>query len=347
VAHPNTPTFSWDAISLHKDSLYRDIHGGLIRLRAILGRMVTILGAGGAIGNEVAKLLATTNQPFRLVGRSPRPATGATELLGADLTDKDQAIRAVAGSSVVYLVVGLKYDHRVWQEMWPRIMSNVIEACKRADAKLIFFDNVYMYGKVLGPMTESSPFHPCSRKGEIRARIATTLIDAWKSGTLTGMIARAADFYGPDARTGVPNLLVFEPLSRKKTPSWLVNDSVPHSFTYTPDAARSLIQLAGRATAWNQTWHVPTTPDPLTGKEFVRLDAKEFGMAPNHRVLSRAMLRVAGWFDPLVAESYEMLYQSDSPYLFDSSKFTREFGFAGTPYAEGIRSTAAAFKHEP
>ena len=46
----------------------------------------------------------------------------------------------------------------------------------------------------------------------------------------------------------------------------------------------------------------------------------------------------------IVAESNEMLYQSDSPYLFDSSKFAREFGFPGTPYAEGIRTTSASFK---
>ena len=109
-----------------------------------------------------------------------------------------------------------------------------------------------------------------------------------------------------------------------------VNDSVPHSFTYTPDAAQSLVQLAERATAWNQTWHVPATPNPLTGKEFVALAAKEMGVEPKYRVLSRPILRIAGWFDPLVAESYEMLYQSDSPYVFDSSKFAREFGFAGT-----------------
>ncbi len=63
-------------------------------------------------------------------------------------------------------------------------------------------------------------------------------------------------------------------------------------------------------------------------------------MAPRYRVLSRPMLRVAGWFDPVVAESYEMLYQSNAPYLFDSGKFSREFGFAGTPYADGIRTTA-------
>src|SRR6266850_5867110 len=306
--------------------------------------MITVLGAGGAIGNKLVKLLAARNQPFRLVARNPRETPGATEVLAADLTDRDQTIRAVAGSSVVHLLVGLKYDHKVWQEFWPRIMSNAIEACKRAGAKLIFFDNVYMYGKVSGPMTEETPFNPCSKKGDIRAKIATTLIDEWKSGALIAMIARSADFYGPDTRNGVPNLLVFEPLAKKRTASWLVNDSVPHSYTYTPDAAHSLVQLAERSTAWNQSWHVPTAPNPLTGKEFVAFAAKAFGVAPRYRVLSRPMLRLAGWFDPLVAESYEMLYQSDSPYVFDSSEFAREFGFAGTPYADGIRTTAASFR---
>ena len=306
--------------------------------------MITILGAGGAIGNELIKLLGAKNHPVRLVGRNPKATLGATETLAADLTDKDQTIRAVAGSSVVHLLVGLKYDHKLWQDVWPRVMSNTIEACKRARAKLLFFDNVYMYGKVTGPMTEETPFNPCSKKGEIRAKIATTLINEWKSGGLVAMIARSADFYGPDTRNGVPNLLVFDPFAKKKRASWLVNDSVPHSFTYTPDAAQSLVQLAERATAWNQTWHVATTPNPLTGKEFVALAAKEFGVAPKYRVLSRPMLRMAGWFDPLVAESYEMLYQSDSPYLFDSSKFARQFGFAGTAYADGIRATAASFK---
>jgi nucleoside-diphosphate-sugar epimerase len=305
--------------------------------------VITILGAGGAIGNELVKLLSARNHPFRLVSRSPRPTPEATETVAADLTDKDQTMRAVAGSSVVYLLVGLKYDHQVWQEMWPRIMSNAVEACKRAGTKLIFFDNVYMYGRVGGPMTEETPFNPCSKKGEIRAKIATTLINEWKSGALTGMIARAADFYGPDTRNGVPNLLVFEPLARKRRASWLVNDSVPHSFTYTPDAARSLVQLAETDTAWNQTWHVPTAPNPLTGREFVALAARDLGVAPKYRVLSRPVIRMAGWFDPLVAESYEMLYQSDSPYRFDSGKFAREFGFAGTPYADGIRTTAASF----
>jgi nucleoside-diphosphate-sugar epimerase len=307
--------------------------------------MITILGAGGAIGDEVAKILAAQRQPFRLAGRKPRPVAGA-ELFAADLADREQTGCAVAGSSVVYLLVGLKYDLATWRELWPRIMDNAIEACKRAQAKLLFFDNVYMYGKVNGTMTEDTPYAPSSKKGEIRARIATRLMEEVKAGTLTAMIARSADFYGPRIKSGVPNILVFEPLAKGSKPSWLANASVPHSFTFTPDAARGVTMLAERDSAWNQVWHLPTAPNPPTGKEFISMAAREFGVAPKYRVLNRPMLWAAGLFDAQIRESYEMLYQSDSPYLFDSSKFAREFGFSGTAYSEGIRIAAESYKRQ-
>ena len=305
--------------------------------------MTTILGAGGPIANELAKILEARNTPFRLVSRNPKPV-GRANVMSADLADREQTVRAVAGSRVVHLLVGLEYDLAVWQEFWPRIMANAIDGCRRAQAKLIFFDNVYMYGKVDGPMTEETPYAPCSKKGEIRARIATALMDEVKAGNLSAMIARSADFYGPDTQHGVPNVLVFEAFAKGARASWLVNAGVPHSLTFTPDAAAGVAMLAERESAWDQMWHLPTAPDPPTGHEFIAMAAREFGVAPRYRVLSRPMLRVAGWFKPLIRESYEMLYQSDSPYVFDSTKFAKEFGFAGTPYPEGIRTAAESYK---
>ncbi len=305
--------------------------------------MTTILGAGGPIGNELAKILAARNRPLRLVSRNPRPVAGGA-LFPADLADREQTIRAVAGSTVVYLLAGLKYDLGVWQELWPRIMANAIEACKRAGARLIFFDNVYMYGDVAGLMTENTPYAPRSKKGDIRAKIATALMDEVQAGRLNAMIARSADFYGPDTQNGVPNVLVLEPLAKGGKASWLVNDAAPHSLTFIPDAAQGVAMLTDRESAWNQVWHLPTAPNPLTGREFISIAASEFGVAPKYRVLTRPMLRLAGWFNPQVRESYEMLYQSDSPYLFDSTKSAKEFGFAGTPYADGIRIAADSYK---
>jgi len=306
--------------------------------------MHTILGAGGAIGTQLAGALAHAGQQVRLVGRNPRLVAGATEVVPADVSDLDQTIRAVANSTVVHLVVGLKYDYRIWRELWPRIMQNAIEACKRAHARLVFFDNVYMYGNVEGRMTEETPFNPCSRKGEVRARIATSLLDEIRHGRLTALIARSADFYGPDARTSVANILVFDKLAKGAKASWLVNDAVPHSFTYTPDAAHSLALLANSDSAWNQTWHVPTASNPPTGRQFIEMAAKEFGVLPGYRVLGRPLLRFAGLFNSDIRESGEMLYQSDSAYLFDSAKFSQAFNFTPTPYLEGMRRTAMACK---
>jgi nucleoside-diphosphate-sugar epimerase len=306
--------------------------------------MITILGAGGAISDELAKRLARKRQVFRLVERKPRAAQVGSEAMAADVSDREQAVRAVAGSSVVYLLVGLKYDHKVWAELWPRIMANTIEACKRAGAKLIFFDNVYMYGRVSGPMTEETPFNPCSRKGEVRAKIAQMLIEEWKSGSIMATIARSADFYGPEARTGIPNAIVFDLLARGRKAMWFANRDVPHSFTYTPDAADSLVRLAETESAWNQTWHVPTAANPPTGKEFVAMAAKEFRAEPKCRVVGPLTMRLVGTFNSTVSELREMAYQYDAPYIFDSSKYANAFGFAGTEYAEGIRATAEAVK---
>jgi nucleoside-diphosphate-sugar epimerase len=268
------------------------------------------------------------------------------QIVSADLSNKKDTIDAVAGSSVVYLLAGLKYQFGVWQQLWPLIMDNVIEACKYANAKLLFFDNVYMYGKVSGAMTEDTPYAPCSKKGEIRARIAKKLMNEVRTGNLTAMIARSADFYGPATPNGIANILVFEAFAKNATASWLVDADVPHSFTYIPDAVRGVVELSAKESVWNQVWHLPTAPDPPTGKEFITMAAKEFGVAPKFRVLSRPILRLVGLFDRKVRESYEMLYQSDSPYLFDSTKYAKEFGFAGTPYAEGIHLAVQSYRSD-
>ena len=208
--------------------------------------MYTILGAGGAIADALVPALVPGGEPIRLVSRHPRPLPGAAETVAADLTRADDTVRAMAGSRIAFLTVGLPYDVRVWREQWPRIMGNAIAAAQRTGTSLVFFDNVYMYGRVSAPMTEATPFNPVSRKGEIRARIATMLLDAVARGYVTAMIARAADFYGPRARTGVGNVMVMDALAAGKAATWLATDQVPHAFTYVPDAADALVRLAGQ-----------------------------------------------------------------------------------------------------
>jgi nucleoside-diphosphate-sugar epimerase len=238
-------------------------------------------------------------------------------------------------------LVGLEYEYKVWAQKWPLVMTNTINACKASGAKLIFFDNVYMYGSVIGKMTEETAFNPCSKKGVLRAAIVNQLLSEIKSGALTGLVARSADFYGSSAtKTSVPNMLVFDNFSKGKKAQWLVNAKVPHSYTYIPDVGKALYLLAKDDTAFNQTWHLPTHANPLTGEQFITLAAEAMHQPNKSTVLSKFMLLLAGLFIKPIKESYEMIYQSESEYLFDSTKFETHFGFDPTSYEAGIKETA-------
>jgi len=81
--------------------------------------MQTILGAGGAIANELAKALAEFTNQIRLVSRQPKPVNETDQLVVADLTDAQATEQAVKGSEVVYLTVGLPYHTKIWQKHWP------------------------------------------------------------------------------------------------------------------------------------------------------------------------------------------------------------------------------------
>ncbi len=307
-------------------------------------RIYTILGAGGVVADQLAKRLVSEGRSVRLVSRSGHSVEGASSV-EADVTLPDQTMNAVREAEVVFLCVGLKYDIRVWSDIWPRIMSNTIEACKRAGSKLVFFDNVYSYGKVEGVMTESTPYNPSSRKGEVRAAIATRLMDEVKAGSLHAVIARAADFYGPLAeKVGIPNMLVFKRLSEGKKPNLLASDRTRHSYTFTLDIAGALTVLARTENAFDQVWHLPTAADPPTGREFAAMASREFGVTPAYAVLSRWMLKAAGLFDRTIYEIGEMLYQNEFDYIFDSSKFEKTFGIHPAPYADGVRQTAEFYK---
>ncbi|KKU82174.1 MAG: NAD-dependent epimerase/dehydratase [Parcubacteria group bacterium GW2011_GWA1_47_8] len=305
--------------------------------------MQTILGVG-TVGTELAKALTTYTKNIRLVGRNPKKVNQNDELFQANLTNLEETLRAVEGSEIVYLTVGIPYSTKVWEKEWPLVMQNVITACKKHNAKLVFFDNVYMYGKVSGWMTEETPIKPSSKKGEVRARVAEMLLQEMRNGKLKALIARSADFYGPNTPTSVLSVMVFGNLKKRKKPQWMLNDGVKHTFTYVPDAVRAMALLGNTESAYNQVWHLPTDKNALTGKEIIKFATEAFGVESHHTLLSRGMLRMAGFFVEVVKENMEMLYQNEADYLFDSSKFENTFKFQVTPYKKGIMETVRSLK---
>jgi nucleoside-diphosphate-sugar epimerase len=300
--------------------------------------MQTILGSGGSIGTELAKVLPGYTDKIRLVSRNPKAVNPTDELISCDLTDQQKLVEALKGSEVAYLVAGLKYETKTWQELWPRIMQNTIEACKANSTKLVFFDNIYMYDpKCIPFMTEECPVNPCSKKGEVRAKIAGMVMDEVKKGNLKAVIARSADFYGPGKINSVLMLSVYENFLKGKKANWLSSVDFKHSFTYTPDAAKATAILGNDPKAENQVWHLPTAKEPPTGRQWIEAFTKEMNVQPKTQLASRTMVKILGLFNPIMKEFVEMLYQYDRDYVFNSSKFEKMFNFSPTSYSEGIR----------
>jgi nucleoside-diphosphate-sugar epimerase len=298
-----------------------------------------VLGATGVAGRETVAALAALGLPTVAVSRSPRAALAASvTALAADLTDPAAARRAVGSAGVAYLTVGLPYSLRAWRAGWPVILRNTIEACVASGTRLVYLDNVYAYGATDGPMTESTPIRPTSRKGELRAQLLRTLDDAVRDEGLALTVGRSADFYGPGASTSVFTSFALDAIRAGKTPTWLVDAHQPHSMTYTPDIGRALVVLGTDPRARGRAWHLPTAP-ALTGGEYLAIAT---GTAGGHRTMSVTTLRVGALFTSAAREALELVYQNDRPYVFDSSAFERTFGIAPTPYVEGIRASLAA-----
>jgi nucleoside-diphosphate-sugar epimerase len=302
--------------------------------------MQTILGANGTIGSVLAQELIQYTDKIRLVSRNPKKVNPGDELFPADLSDASSVDKAIAGSDVVYLLVGFDYNIKIWQDKWPKLMRATIESCIRHHAKLVFFDNVYPYAKEAIPhMTEESPIDPPSKKGIVRTEIAAMLLDAVKSGKLTALIARSADFYGPKNDKSFLIEVVLKNLEKGKNPNWFINADKTHSFTYTPDAAKATALLGNTPDAYNQVWHLPTDNARITGRQMAKIFMDEMNVQKNVSVMPMWLIKALGIFVPFMREMPEMMYQYDRDYFFDSSKFEKRFNIKPTPYAEGVRKT--------
>jgi len=299
--------------------------------------MHTILGAGGPTANALARELSLNKEMIRLVSRRPvKISSENTTWKKADLLQYNEILDATKGSSVIYLCAGLIYDKEVWKQQWPVIIQNVINAAKQAGARLIFFDNVYMYGLVNGPMTEHTPYNPCSVKGEVRAKIATQLMDEVKAGNIQASIARAADFYGTDSMNSFLDMMVLDKYAKKQSAQWIGKPEKLHNFTYIPDTGKALFLLGQHPESDNQIWHMPTAP-AITGKAMIELAATIYDVKPAYTSINKFMLQLVGLFKKVVAGTVEMYYQYDHDYNFDSSKFEQAFQFMPTSYKDGIQ----------
>lgn len=299
-----------------------------------------VLGATGGAGGALVQELVRQGKPVRAVSRSGGSFPKGVEVVQGDVKNSGDAKRIYEGAEVIYNCANVLYQN--WLTTFPAIVQGSIEGAAASGAKLVFCDNLYMYGPPNGPLTETTPRNARDKKGRLRAELEQTLLDAQRSGKVRVAIGRGSDFYGPGANS-VTKDFVFSNILKGKRALWPMALDMPHSLNYQDDFARGLITLGERDEALGEVWHLPAG-EPLTGREFIRLAFETAGEEAKMGVLGNWMVRAGGLFNPVVREFGEVSYQFARPFVMDSSKFERAFGARVTPHREGIRRTLKFYR---
>lgn len=306
----------------------------------------------GALALAVMRALRRQDKRVRLINRSgwaDFEKDLETEVGGIDAADAAQAREVCEGAACVYHCIGLPYSE--WERL-PAIAGGIIEGAACAGAPLIYGDNLYLYGRVSLPMQEELPAAADTRKGRIRAQVARQLLDAHRGGKVRVAIGRGSDFFGPHAQANaVMGSRVFAAALAGRAAQVIGNPDVLHTWTYLDDFGGALVTLGQREEALGRAWHVPSAP-ALTTRQFVEKVYRAAGARPRLLAAGRGLLSVLGLFDRQAKELPEMLYQFESDFVMDSSRFEQAFAVRPTPLEDSIHATLdwfradAARKHE-
>ncbi|MCU4163757.1 NAD-dependent epimerase/dehydratase family protein [Carboxylicivirga caseinilyticus] len=304
----------------------------------------TVLGASGGVGQSVLQVLLEKELPARAVSRSMN--FKGVELMSADLLKAEEVDRVVAGSAVVYLCVGLEYKTEVWQRDWPVLMDNVIEACSKHGATLIFLDNVYMYGPapLQQKFDEGYTENPSTQKGIVRKMIDDKLKAAFIQGKLQGVIARAADFIGPNANNSVFYFSFLERIIKNKAPQSLLPRGPKHTYANTIDLGRALVELGLEPETYNAVWHLPVG-EPVSVDEMMAIFNDVLETSYKVSYMPKLLKKIVAAFVPVVKEFDEMIYQFEYDYIMSFEKFKKQFpNFKITPYREVVKQMIESFR---
>jgi len=297
-----------------------------------------VLFGGGQVGQPLARILLRRGKRVRIVKRSAFGLPEGVEIEQGDATDLNFCVEAARGASTVYHCMNPPYYARVWAELLPRYMDNLIAAAGRSGARLVVLDNVYMLGRPQGkPLDEDTPPRPCSRKGEIRARVAERMWEAHRRGDVRATSGRASDFYGPGGTLTHLGDQFWRPAIAGKRGRVLVNPDAIHTYHYIPDVAAGLAALGtANDDAYGRPWMLPCAPAE-TMRALVARFSRELGRKIDLMTVPRTVLKILALVVPFLREIDEMLYQWEEPFVIDDRRFRAQFGLG----PEDVKRAAA------
>ncbi|MBO2462889.1 NAD-dependent epimerase/dehydratase family protein [Actinomadura sp. LCR2-06] len=299
-----------------------------------------IVGAG-QVGAHLAERLTGMGHDVTVVTRSGSGPDGV-ERVAADAADRDRLATLAKGADTIYNCVNPPY-HR-WAQDWPPLAASFLGAAEDTGAGLVTLSSLYGYGPVDGPMTEDLPLAATGTKGRVRARMWHDALAAHEAGRIRATEVRGSDFYGPGSsdQSFIGEVRFVKPLLAGKRVFYFSDPSVPHAWTYLPDAAQALAIAGTDERSYGRAWHVPTGPAVSTREVGERLCRIAGAPAPRIHEVPRAIFNAAGLVAPVLKELRETRYQFDEPFVLDSSAFESAFAMAPTPLDDALRAVVAA-----
>ena len=304
----------------------------------------TVVFGFGACGQATVDALRARGGTVALAQRSlPPDLPNGVEFRPCDLLDAPAVLRAFAGAEQAVVTIGLPYDGRVWRDAWPKIMTNLVEACAATGARMVFVDNLYMMGPQRDPLREDMPLTNFGAKPAARSAVTRIWMAAAAAGSARIAALRPPDFYGPGVTLSHIGSSGLVAVAQGKTATLIAPPDTPHDFAYVPDIARAVVTLLDASDdAFGQAWNMPCAPT-RTPREILRLGADALGIPLRLRAVPLGLLPLLGLVSPFLREVAEMRFTFDRPYRVDATKFARRFWSDVTPFEIGAPATARSF----
>lgn len=291
-----------------------------------------IVGAG-PVGSAVARELLARGEQVRVVTRSGSGIDGV-EKVRCDAGDAARLSELARGSAVIYNCANPPYTS--WTTDWPPIAAALLAAAESSGATLAITGNLYSYGPVSRPMTETTPENPSSIKGAVRKTMWQDALAAQRAGRLTRVLeVRGSDYIGEGP--SVLTLLVMPSWAKGRTARVPADLDAPHTWTNPGDMGRLLVTAVTDDRGANQIWHTPSAP-AISVRELAARAAAVAGREPGKLAsLPGWVLRAASLFNKQAREFAEMNYQFRRPFVLDTSYTEAVFGPGYTPLDESLR----------